>query len=448
MKKDRDHRSLQAVSRYYTITAVLLCAGHSVFGNAGALELIWPRLPNPIAPHVGRAVHLNLAIHWPLIGLMGLSYYLSHQSVPRWVNRLALWQYLLAVGNFAGIVISLLLGYFGGGEYLEAPIPFKIGLLIVLILWLTNLAAIYFSSPGHGQTTSLALVTTVGVVASIILLIPNIIPARHPIVFNALRFLVVHLWEEGSIELIASGIFAALLATVMRVPWEKLEPWLLVEGALILISGALATAHHYYWLGVGYLWTISGFIFSALQLVPVAIMAYVTYHHSRAHHAKGPIHPTIACLWSAAFWNVLGVGALGFFMAIPQVNRYTHGTYMTSAHAHMAVFGLLGFTVLAGCLHSLGHDDNIWQRRRLRAILALNAGLGVMGGALFFAGVVQSYALYAANMPFTQMLTLLRPYFVVRLLGGLAFALGGVGLAMATLAPSFLTWWAERRTRA
>ncbi len=447
-KQDKDHHPLQKISRYYTITAVVLCAGQSVFGNAGALELIWPQLPNPIAPNAGRAAHLNLGIHWPLIGLMGLTYYLSHRPVKAWVNRLALWQYWLVTANFAGIIISLLLGHFSGGEYLEAPLPFKIGLLIALVIWLINLAAIYLFPPDKGQTTTLTLVAAVGVLASIILLIPNIASTGHPIAVQVLRFLVVHLWEEGSVELVASGIFAALLAAVLRVPWETLEPWLLAEGALILISGTLATAHHYYWLGAGYLWTLGGVLFSALQLVPVAIMTYLTYRHSRGHRAGEPIHPTMACLWSAAFWNVLGVGALGFFLALPQVNRYTHGTYMTSAHAHMAVFGLLGFIVLAGCLYSLDNEDITWRRRQLWAVLTLNLGLGVMGAALFLAGAVQAYAVRVAGIPHIQALALLRPYFIVRFLGGLLFALGGVGLASAVLVPVFLTWRAKRRLRA
>lgn len=445
MKREPKASSLQIIGRYYAIIALLLCAGQSVFGNIGALELVWPGFPNPIAPNAGRAAHLNLGIHWPLIGLMGLSYYLAEQRAPLWVNRLALWQCILVTANFAGAIVALLMGYFGGGEYLEAPLPFKIGLLIVLLIWLVNLTAIYLSAPSKGQTAGLALVGLIGISASMILLLPNIVPARHPIVNNALRFLVVHAWEEGSIEMVASAIFAALLAAVLHVPWEKLEPWLMIEAALVLISSTAATAHHYYWLGVGYLWMIAGLIFSVLQLVPVAIMVYLTYHYAHTRRAQEIINPTMACLCSAAFWNLFGVGALGFFMAIPQINRYTHGTYMTSAHAHMAVFGLLGFIVLAGCMYSLGDDDPVWQRRRLGAILALDLGLLVMGSTLFVAGALQSYALHVAGLPFAAVIAILRPYFIIRLLGGLIFALGGVGLAAATLPPIYFRWRARRR---
>ncbi|WP_139136169.1 cbb3-type cytochrome c oxidase subunit I, partial [Haladaptatus sp. W1] len=72
---------------------------------------------------------------------------------------------------------------------------------------------------------------------------------------------------------------------------------------------------------------------------------------------------------------------LGFFINLPLVNYYEHGTYLTVGHAHAAMFGAFGFLALgmATYMLQLTTKPDAWTERRLRwAFWLWNIGLAVM----------------------------------------------------------------------
>jgi len=72
---------------------------------------------------------------------------------------------------------------------------------------------------------------------------------------------------------------------------------------------------------------------------------------------------------------------LGFFINLPIINYYEHGTYLTVGHAHAAMFGAFGFLALGMVTYMLriAVDPGQWNPRRLKWSFWLwNAGLAVM----------------------------------------------------------------------
>jgi nitric oxide reductase subunit B len=84
---------------------------------------------------------------------------------------------------------------------------------------------------------------------------------------------------------------------------------------------------------------------------------------------------------ASGFWNFIGAGVLGFFINLPLVNYYEHGTYLTVGHAHAAMFGAFGFLALGMATYMLRISSKPaqWTERRLRwAFWLWNVGLAVM----------------------------------------------------------------------
>jgi nitric oxide reductase subunit B len=78
-------------------------------------------------------------------------------------------------------------------------------------------------------------------------------------------------------------------------------------------------------------------------------------------------------------WNFVGAGVLGFFINLPLVNYYEHGTYLTVGHAHAAMFGAFGFLAIGMATYMLRISTREWSGRRLRwAFWLWNVGLALM----------------------------------------------------------------------
>jgi nitric oxide reductase subunit B len=84
---------------------------------------------------------------------------------------------------------------------------------------------------------------------------------------------------------------------------------------------------------------------------------------------------------ASGVWNFVGAGVLGFFINLPLVNYYEHGTYLTVGHAHAAMFGAFGFLALGMATYMLqlavdpARWDGTWLRR---AFWLWNVGLALM----------------------------------------------------------------------
>jgi len=113
------------------------------------------------------------------------------------------------------------------------------------------------------------------------------------------------------------------------------------------------------------------------------------------------------------------------------MNRYVHGTYITSAHSHLALFGVFGFLALAVCFYILFNEHAVSQKSYrwcLLAILFLNIGLLTMGLGLLAAGGLQVYFARVIGLGIGETNQLIRPYLFIRMMGGFAYTVGSTVL--------------------
>ncbi len=433
--------SSQKVALPYCLFAILFFGGQGVIANLGAIHLVFPDLiMNPVPAQAGRAVHLNLSVIWPLLGIMGAVYYFFINEVKRELHStlLAWIQFGIFLVTGIAIFISLTFEYIRGPEFKEASKFLEIGIAIVLVIFAYNLFLTYFKKgTPRGRVTLLTML--LGSITLLVLYLPSIPSYIHQTTQEVIRFWVVHMWEELSKQILVAAIMVALLLDLNPKGRKSLEKLLLIHVALIIISAAFATGHHYYWIGTPYFWLWVGGIFSVIQMLAIFLLGYIYYLGVRPlnwSEINAGTKLALALILSSVFYHIIGAALLGMTLALPLFNFYLHGTYLTSAHAHLALFGAIGMLVLGSSTYIITKGANFTKLESFSGwigLIFINIGLLTMGFALSIAGLLQTYLWRLVGMEFMETHLLLNPYLIIRILGGMLFALGGLLYLLSTI---------------
>lgn len=345
----------QWVAYPYFVVALLLFGLQMVFGLLSAVKYLGPDpLINVLAFNVTKEIHTNLLIVWVLTGFMGATYYVvpEESRTEIYSERLAYWQLGLWTTLGVVIVVGYVFGWTAGNKLLEQPFPLKLGIVVVMLMFLYNIL-MTIRKAGRWTTTEAVLVAGLGLAA--ILYLPALLQFHNYTISIFYRWWTIHLWVEGVWEMIQGGLLAYLLIRLSGADREMMEKWLYVIVGLVFIAGILGTAHHYYWTGVPKYWLPIGGFFSMLE--PLAIFGMAIYAYS-AMRRSGFAHPNkLAIHWTigSAVFTAFGAGLLGFAHTWPSVNKWTHGTLITAMHGHSAFFGAYVMINLALITYAMPH---------------------------------------------------------------------------------------------
>jgi nitric oxide reductase subunit B len=356
----------QAVAKPYFIAAIALFVAQILFGLIMGLQYVMGDFLFPAIPfNVARMVHTNALIVWLLMGFMGAAYYLIPEEAETelFSPKLAIalfWIFLVAAGltvvGYLMVPYATLAKMTGndllptmGREFLEQPLPTKLGIVVVALAFLFNISMTVLK----GRKTSIATVLLIGLWGLAIMFLFSFVNPDNVVRDKFYWWWVVHLWVEGVWELILGSILAFVLIKVTGVDREVIEKWLYVIVTLTLISGILGTGHHYYWIGTPESWQLIGSIFSALEPIPffgMTLFAFNMVNRRRREHPN-----KVATLWAlgTGVMAFLGAGVWGFLHTLSPVNYYTHGTQITAAHGHMAFYGAYVMAVLTIISYSM-----------------------------------------------------------------------------------------------
>ena len=418
----------QRISRRYCLAAVSLFTIQGVVALLGAADLIIPDLPSPIPFEYGRSIHLGLALLWPLIGTMGIANYSVVEELQSdlYSKKIARWQFWLVLFFSLSLYTTLGLRIGNGREFFEGLPIIYLGISLSIALGAYNLLRTLISA--KSKITPAAAITTVGMCLLFLFLIPNVLTYQNPIADEAVKFWVVHLWEELAFELTTAGFISYYYVLAGIASKSEMQRWLYLEAALTVIAGFFGTGHHYFWIGFPAYWLLLGLLFSILEVIPVFLLAFLTYKGLKKQpKLNRRLKLTLWLILSSLFHNVTGASLLGLLISIPQINLYMHGTYLTSGHAHLALFGALGFLVLGGCYHVLSKGNEPTSKAYktgIIAIMLINIGLLTMALSLIIAGFIQAYLWRLLGIDFMDVQSLVHPYLLIRALGGTLFTLG------------------------
>jgi nitric oxide reductase subunit B len=325
------------------------------------------------------------------------------------------WQILLFVG------LLFWLGLLGRALWPALKTPSETrGLVAMVFLSASCIGLFYAASLTWGQRTHYAMV-------------------------EYWRWWLVHLWVEGFFEVFATAVVGLIFARLGLVAAASANRAIVMETIVFLFGGILGTLHHLYWTGTPTSVIAVGSVFSALEVVPLALLgveAYRTYRRSQAAPWVAAYRWPILWFVAVGFWNTVGAGLLGFAINPPASLYYVQGLNMTPAHGHAALFGvygMLGIGLMLFCLRGLFERSRHADRLLAPAFWGFNIGLAMMVFmSLLPAGIYQAYhsvttGLWFARSPEIIHSGVMETLVWLRVPGDVVFAAGAVLLAIYAL---------------
>ncbi|MFW5904996.1 MAG: cbb3-type cytochrome c oxidase subunit I [bacterium] len=387
----------QGVAYWYFAVALLLFGLQLVFGFLSAVKYLGPDPIREVLPFdVSKTIHTNLLIVWILAGFLGSAFYVVPEESKTELHSPKLAYWTLGLLTLAGVtaVVGYLFGWTAGNKLLEQPLPVKIAIVVVMLLFAYNI--IRTMAKGRKVTVTSGILVA-GIFGAALLYLPSLLEYTNYTIATFYRWWTIHLWVEGVFELIQAGLLAFLLIRLTGVDRAYVEKWVYIIAALTFATGLIGTAHHYFWIGVPEYWLPLGGFFSALEPLPFLAMAIMAYQALRRMETPPPNRIALHWALGSALVSLIGAGLLGLAHTWPSVNQWTHGTLITPMHGHLAFFGAYGMIVLAMIAYTLpfitGNPDT--ERRHggigLWSFWLQVGGITGMTMAFAAAGVAQVY---------------------------------------------------------
>ncbi len=457
------------------ITMGILTAHYGVEGGALYGFPIDEYLPYAVV----RTWHTQLGIFWIATAWLATGLYVAPAvggKEPKFqrlgVNVLFVALILVVLGSMVGEWLSVMgkLGHghasnfwFGhqGYEYVDLGRAFQVGLIIGLFLWFAlmyrGMAPALRRSKGASKVLAsanapLAAGTHRSLIAMLLLACFSIaafyVPAfgighsTHLSIAEYWRWWVVHLWVEGFFEVFATVVIAFLFARLGLIRAATATTAVIAATTIFLLGGIIGTGHHLYFTGSPQGVLALGAAFSALEVVPLALMGFEAFRNLRLLKIREWVAGykwAIYFFISVAFWNMLGAGVFGFLINPPISLFYVQGLNLTPLHGHTALFGVYGMLavgLMLFCVRSLMPGKE-WNDRWIAVgFWTLNGGLMMMALiSLLPLGLAQAWAslsegLWYARSPeflYTPVLTFIR---WLRVPGDVVFAIGAAAIGV------------------
>ena len=461
--------SMKATAKYFWIVIALFLvqivlgattAHYQVEGQEAYGFAISEVLPYSLT----RSWHTQLAVLWIATAWLGTGLYIApaisgHE--PKFqrlgVNFLFVCLLIIVVGAFAGQWFAVMqkLGlqhnfWFGhqGWEYVDIGRFWQAFLFIGLLLWLFLVGrALWPALRRKDEMSSIVGLMFLSTVAIGLFYGAGLMWGEHTHIsmVEYWRWWVVHLWVEGFFEVFAVAVISFLFVKLGLIRGKSATINVLFATIVYLTGGVLGMFHHLYFAGTTTAAVAFGACFSALEVVPLALIgleAYETWSHSRAVPWMARYRWPIMFFLAVSFWNLVGAGLFGFLINTPIALYYMQGLNLTPLHGHTALFGvygMLGIGLMLFCLRGL-KPDALWHPGLLKASFwSFNIGLALMAlitllpmGTLQLQAALEHGYWYARSAEFMGK-PIIDVLVWMRMPGDLIFSIGALLLAWFVL---------------
>ncbi len=358
--------------------------------------------------NVVRSTHLNLGLIWILSGFIGSILYVGpllskRELASPWLIKF-LFYAVVAVTLWNVGTQSLAMqgsaGWWAGQPWLQEGLEYIEGGRVFDVIVLIGFAILCYvvlrTFPKVREWNEIHWGLGLGVVALTVVWLFGMFYVPRVDLQEYFRWFVVHYWVEGVWEVIHISLVGILIVLLFKVSVKEVGYAVFWGILLVWLSGLLGNAHHYFWVGTPEFWQFWGSLFSALEPLPMIFCFWHIYLDAHANRKPLENAPAFYFILGSVVLEQVGAGILGFTMTFALTNVWSHGTWVTPAHGHLALFGTFGLLVLGAAYYAVpmlrrGKPGDFDQRLgRLGFWLVFS---GIIGLALAFAlgGTVQVY---------------------------------------------------------
>lgn len=397
----------QRLSMRFFMLMLLLFALQIGYGLLLALQQADPLfLSGVVNFNVARASHLSLGILWIVCGFIGATLYviplLSKREVfAPWIIKFIFYALIaMVIWNLSTQYLAMegIAGWKYDQPWLQNGLEFLEGgrlYGLVLLIGFALMALVVLKTfPPIRKWNEIHWGLGLGFSSLCLVWVFGLFYVSRLDLQEYFRWYVVHYWVEGVWEVIHITLVGALIVLMFKASVRAVGFAVFWGVSLVWLSGLIGNAHHYFWVGTPEFWQFWGSLFSAFEPLPLIFCFWHIYLD--AHANKRPLEnaPAFYFLLGSTVLELVGAGILGFVMTFALTNVWSHGTWVTSAHAHLALFGTFGMLGLAAAywavptLRKAHHFD-----QRLGKLGFWLVFIGMLGIALSFAfgGVIQVY---------------------------------------------------------
>jgi nitric oxide reductase subunit B len=396
----------QELALKYFAAAMVLFGLMVIFGLLAATHYVQMGfLLNKLDFSIAKIIHIDTMILWLLLGFMGCIYWFLPGELNRETEGIKLAEIMFYILCTAIVIVALVFIFvqYGGAnqfslwfinqgrKYVEAPRWAAIGIVLVLAVFCYNVIATTVKAKKVTGIMGVLIIDLVPLFALYLISLPSITNMSVDLFW---WWWLVHLWVEGTWEVLIGCIMAFSLMQLLSTERRIVEMWLYIEVALVLGTGILGLGHHYFWIGTPSYWLAIGGLFSALEPLPLLGMVVHAVYDAGTHRMKTTNKPAFFWMMAEAFGNFLGGGVFGFMMTLPQINLFSHGTQWTVSHGHFAFWGAYACGILSVIYLALQKARQVAEVNGASwkwSFGLLNAGLVGMVGALLISGIAQAF---------------------------------------------------------
>lgn len=427
--------------RFFMLMLVLFLA-QVCFGLILAMQQNDPSfLAGVLNFNVVRAEHLNLAVLWILAGFIGAIFFVGpllakRDLVAPWLVKTLFWAFIVVVlWNVATqrLAMNGIAGWWAGQPWLQQGREYLEGGRITQLALLAAFATVAYvvlrTFPPFREWNEVHWGLGIGVVALTVVWIFGMFYIGRLDLSEYFRWFVVHYWVEGVWEVIHISLVGFLLVLLFKVDVKSVGFAVFWGVALVWLSGLIGNAHHYFWIGTPSFWQFWGSLLSAFEPLPLVFCFWHVYLD--AHQNQRPVEnaPAFYFILGSVVLEQVGAGILGFSMTFALTNVWSHGTWITASHAHLAMFGTFGMLCLGAAYYAVPAVRDVKDfDQRLGRLGFWLVFVGVLGLAFAFAigGVVEVYAYRTLGLDWFggDVRPLMSPYKLLLIPFGLLFLLG------------------------
>lgn len=356
----------QRLSMRFFLLMLILFVFQVSFGIILAIQQTDPHfLSGTLNFNVVRAEHLNLGILWILAGFIGAIFFVgpllsNRELASPWLIKFLFYAYIaVAVWNIVTQIYAMtgVAGWWAGQpwlheglEYLEAG---RAADIVILIAFSIIAYVVLRTFPPRKEWNEIHWGLGIGVIALMVVWLFGLFYVPRLDLQEYFRWFVVHYWVEGVWEVIHISLIGFLLVLLFKVDVKSVGYAVFWGVVLVWLSGLLGNAHHYFWIGTPEFWQFWGSLFSAFEPLPLIFCFWHVYLD--AHQNKKPLEnaPAFYFILGSVVLEQVGAGILGFSMTFALTNVWSHGTWITPAHGHLALFGTFGMLSLGAAYFAI-----------------------------------------------------------------------------------------------